>query len=86
MNDLKQNAATEIVNKLTEHGIIKRMCSPWASSLVWVSKARRALTKEEAVAQGKPYIPFQTNQSAGHHYDVINKRVHLDSDCHYVKM
>ena len=65
MNDLKRNAATEIVNKLTEHGIIKRMCSPWASSLVWVSKARRALTKEEAVAQGKPYIPLQTNQSAG---------------------
>ena len=65
VNDLKRNAATEIINKLTEHGIIKRMCSPWDSSSVLVSKACRALTKEEAEAQGKPYIPLQTNQSAG---------------------
>ena len=40
VNDLKRPAATEIVNKLTKHGIIKRMCFPWASALVWVSKAR----------------------------------------------
>ena len=65
VNDLKRPAATEIVNKLTVHGIIKRMCSPWASASVWVSKSKRALTKAEAEAQGKKYIPMETNQSAG---------------------
>ena len=65
VNDLIRNAATELVNKLTEHSIIKRMCSPRASSSVWVSKACKALTKEEAEAQGKQYIPLQTNQAAG---------------------
>ena len=65
VNDLKRPAATEIVNKLTEHGIIKRMSSPWASASVWVSKAKHALTKVEAEAQGKEYIPMETNQSAG---------------------
>ena len=65
VNDLKRPAATEIVNKLTEHGIIKRKSSPWASASVWVSKAKRALTKAEAEAQGKEYIPMETNQSAG---------------------
>ena len=65
MNDLKKPAATEIVSKLTEDGIIKRMISPWASASVWVSKSKRALTKAEAEAQGKKYIPMETNQSAG---------------------
>jgi hypothetical protein len=46
-NNLKRPAATEIVSKLTEHGIIKRMSSPWASASVWVSKSERALTKAE---------------------------------------
>jgi hypothetical protein len=62
---MKRPAATEIVSKLTEHGIIKRMFSPWVSSSVWVSKTKRALTKAEAEAQGKEYIPMGTNQSAG---------------------
>ena len=59
VNDLKRNAATEIVNKLTEYGIIKRMCSPWDSSSVLVSKACRALTKEEAEAQASHIYPFR---------------------------
>ena len=63
VNDLKRPAATEIVNKLAEHSIIKRMCSPWASASVWVSKAKRAFTKAEA--QCKKYIPMEKNQSAG---------------------
>ena len=41
------------------------MSSPWPSASVWVSKAKRALTKAEAEAQGKKYIPMETNQSAG---------------------
>ena len=64
VNVLKRPVATKIVSKLTDHGIIKRMCS-WASSSVWVSKAKSALTKAEAEAQGKEYIPMGTNQSAG---------------------
>ena len=59
VNDLKRNNATEIVNKLTEHGIIKHMCSPWASASVCVSKACRALTKEEAVDKASHIYPFR---------------------------
>ena len=62
VNDMKRPAVTEIVSKLVEHGIIKRMCSPWAISSVWVSKAKHALTKAEAEAQGKEYIPMANFQ------------------------
>ena len=65
MNEQKREAAAEIVSQLTQHGIIERRSTAWASPAVWVSKAKRALTKAEALAQGKEYIPMETNQKAG---------------------